>query len=198
VVTDGFVRALLATRTLQPVSVDQGPTGATIVGAAADHEDIPINYGAIILRLLYSTVLVVGTWWILARNNVLTLTIITIGAVFSAYLSGRILIGRGPGLILSSSGISVRRGLGYISDLSWRDVTSVELKSSYLYSLLVIGVRDPQTLMANARGYRAWAMRQNAQRFGSPVTVFVTALKCDRAWLLQTACAYRHQYGANP
>jgi hypothetical protein len=100
-------------------------------------------------------------------------------------------IGRGPGLVISPSGISIRQGLSLVSNLAWSEATTVEIKSTPLYSCLVIGMRNADRLIDNASGYRQWALRSNLQRFGSPFLVSTSALKCDRNQLFQTVAAYR-------
>jgi hypothetical protein len=106
------------------------------------------------------------------------------------------LLGHGPALVISPSGISVRKGLGLVTTLAWSEATALSIKSTPLYSCVVIGVRNADRLIDNASGYRRWALQSNLQRFGSPFVVFSSPLKCDRNWLLQTIAAYRARYGA--
>lgn len=115
---------------------------------------------------------------------------------YAAIISGRILIGRGPGLILSSAGLSVRRGLGDIAYLPWSEATTVELKSA-MVQLLVIGMRDPEKSVSHVRGYRGWVMRRNLRRFGTPFTIAISLLKWDTLRLLQTVATYRCRYGTS-
>ena len=164
------------------------------VSTASDHIEIPLNY--LTLSLTFGiTLLVYAIWyWLMGRGNLFLTTLAVAGLIFVTYIVGRIAFGRGPGLIISPSGISVRRHLGLISDLPWSEATTVELKSTRLFVSLVIGVQNPERLIENAGAYRRWAMRQNLERFGSPLIVSVKLLKCDRAWLVRTISAYRDRY----
>jgi hypothetical protein len=126
---------------------------------AADRVEIPLNYTAISLGFSALLLAFAGAWWGLFRNSWLSVVILASGAAFVGYLLGRMLMGRGPGLILSAAGVSVRKGLGDVLYLPWSQATTVELKSA-MVQLLVIGMRNPQNSLANARGYRGWVMRR--------------------------------------
>jgi hypothetical protein len=165
------------------------------VSATADVVEIQVDYVAVLLRLLVSLLIYTAAWWVLGRDNVFISAIFAAGTVFLLSLNGRILIGHGPGLIISPSGISMRKGLGLVSNLAWSEATTLEIKSTPLYSCLVIGMRNAERLIDSASGYRRWALRSNLQRFGSPFLVSASALKCDRNWLFQTIAAYRARYG---
>jgi hypothetical protein len=106
-----------------------------------------------------------------------------------------VVMGHGPGLVLSPSGIALREGLGLVSDLAWLEATTVEIHATKLYSCIVIGMRNADRTIENASGYRRWALGSNLQRFGSPFLVFTSSLKCDRQWLFQAVNAYRLRYG---
>jgi hypothetical protein len=195
-VTGNIFGAVFTPRTAPSVIVDQVAADPTRVAAAADVVEIQVNSGAVLLKLAASLLVYAAAWWVLGRDNVFISAIFAGGTVFLLYLNGRILFGRGPGLIMTSSGISLRKGLGLVSNLAWSDATTLEIKSTPLYSCLVIGLRNSQRLIDSASGYRRWALRSNLQRFGSPFVVFASSLKCDRNWLLQTAAAHRARYGA--
>jgi hypothetical protein len=195
IVTGGIFGAVFTPRTTPSVFVDQVAADPLPVGTAADVVEIQVDYGAVLLRLLASLSLYSAAWWVLGRDNVFISAIFAAGTVFLLYLSGRILFGHGPGLVITPSGISIRKGLGLVSNLAWSDATTLEIKSTPLYSCLVIGMRNSERLIDSASGYRRWALRSNLQRFGSPFLVSASALKCDRNWLFQTVAAYRARYG---
>ena len=195
IVTGGLFGALFTPRTAPSVVVDQVAADPLPVGAAADVVEIQVDYGAVLLRLLASLLLYSAAWWVLGRDNVFISALFAAGTVFLLYLNGRMLIGHGPGLVITPSGISIRKGLGLVTNLAWSDATTLEIKSTPLYSCLVIGMRNAERLIDSASGYRRWAIRSNLQRFGSPFLVSTSALKCDRNRLFQTIAAYRARYG---
>jgi hypothetical protein len=195
IVTGGILGAVLEPRTSPLVIDDQLAADPQPVIATANVIEIQVDYGAVLLRLLVSLLLYAAAWWVLGRDNVFISAIFAAGTVFLLYVNGRILIGHGPGLVITPSGISIRKGLGLVSNLAWSDTTTLEIKSTPLYSCLVIGMRNAERLIDSASGYRRWALRSNLQRFGSPLLISASALKCDRNWLFQTVAAYRARYG---
>jgi hypothetical protein len=195
IVTGGIFGAVFTPRTGPDVVVDQVAADPLPVNAAADVVEIQVAYGAVLLKLLGSLLLYAAAWWMLGRDNVFISAMFAAGTVFLLYLNGRMLIGRGPGLVITPSGISIRQGLGLVSNLAWSEATTVEIKLTPLYSCLVIGMRNADRLIDNASGYRQWALRSNLQRFGSPFLISTSALKCDRNQLFQTVAAYRARYG---
>jgi hypothetical protein len=194
-VTEGFQRALLVPQTVQAPSPDHKAAQSASFGTGSDRIEISLNYRTLSLTFGITLLVYAAWYWLMARGNLFLTTLGGAGLIFLSYYFLRIAFGRGPGLIISSSGISVRRHLGLISDLPWSEVTTIELKSTRLFVCLVIGVRNPERLIENTGTYRRWAMRQNLERFGSPLIVSVKLLKCDRAWLVQTIGAYRDRYG---
>jgi|HubBroStandDraft_1064217.scaffolds.fasta_scaffold00671_10 hypothetical protein len=195
IVTGGILGAVLTPRTSPLVIDDQLAADPQPVSATPDVIEIQVDFGAVLLRLLVSLLLYAAAWWVLGRDNVFISAIFAAGTVFLLYVNGRILIGQGPGLVIAPSGISIRKGLGLVSNLAWSDATTLEIKSTPLYSCLVIGMRNAERLIDSASGYRRWALRSNLQRFGSPFLISASVLKCDRNWLFQTVAAYRARYG---
>jgi hypothetical protein len=162
---------------------------------AADRVEIPLSYSAISCGFSALLLAFAGAWWGLSRNSWLSVVILASGAALVSYLLGRMLIGRGPGMILSAAGVSVRKGLGDVLYLPWSEATTIELKSA-MVQLLVIGMRNPEDSLANARGYRGWVMRRKQRKLGSPFAVAIWLLRWDRIRVLQTVAAYRCRYGA--
>jgi hypothetical protein len=162
---------------------------------AADRVEIPLSYVAISLGLSPLLLAFAGAWWVLSRDSWLSVVILAGGAALVSYLVGRILIGEGPGLILSSAGVSVRKGLGDVPYLPWSEATTVEMKLAAV-RLLVIGMRNPEKSLRSARGYRGWVMRRNQRKFGTPFVVPIWLLQWDRIRVLQTVATYRCRYGA--
>ena len=195
-VTGGVTRAFSSVRTFPIDTVDQGSIPVPAADTSSDRLEIPVDFGAVILRFVGSIAALSVTGWVLGRGNVLVSTITTLGLLFVVYVSGRVFIGHGPGLVIDPSGISIRAGLGPIPGVPWSEIDGFALKSNRLYWVLVIGLRDPEKLMAGQSAYRRCSIRQSLQMFGSPVFVSVSMLKCDRTWLLRTATAYRARYGA--
>jgi hypothetical protein len=195
IVTGGILGAVLTPRTSPLVIDDQVAADPQTVGATANVIEIQVDYGAVLLRLLVSLLLYAAAWWVLGRDNLFISAIFAAGTVFLLYVNARILFGHGPGLVITPSGISIRKGLGLVSSLAWSDTTTLEIKSTPLYSCLVIGMRNAERLIDSASGYRRWALRSNLQRFGSPFLISASVLKCDRNWLFQTVAAYRARYG---
>jgi hypothetical protein len=162
---------------------------------APDRVDIPLSYAAISLGFAPLLLAFAGAWWVLSRDSWLSVLILASAAALVSYFLGRILIGRGPGLTLSSVGVSVRKGVGDVPYLPWSEATTVELKSATV-QLLVIGMRNPQKSLSSVRGYRGWVMRRNQRKFGTPFTVAIWLLQWDRIRVLHTVAAYRCRYGA--
>jgi hypothetical protein len=196
IVTGSIFGAAFTPRTSPLVIADQVAADSQPVSTTADVVEIQVDYGSVLLRISVSLLLYAAAWWMLGRDNVFISAIFAAGTVFLLYLNGRILLGHGPGLVITPSGISIRKGLGLVSDLAWSDATTLEVKSTPLYYCLVIGMRNAEQLIDSASGYRRWALRSNLQRFGSPFLVSASALKCDRNWLFQTIAAYRARYRA--
>lgn len=196
IATGGIFDAVFTPRTESSLIVDQVAPNSLPDSATADVVEIPVHHGAVLLRLLVSLLIYAAAWWVLGRNNVFISVMFVVGTVFLLCLNGRMLLGHGPGLTISPSGISIRQGLGHVSNLAWSEATTVEIKSTPLYSVLVIGMRKPERVIDNANGYRQWALRSNLQRFGSPFLVSTSSLKCDRNRLLQTVAVYHATYGA--
>jgi hypothetical protein len=65
-----------------------------------------------------------------------------------------------------------------------------------MVQLLVVGMRNPEQTLANARGYRGWVMRRKQSKLGSPFAVAIWLLRWDRIRVVQTVAAYRCRYGA--
>jgi hypothetical protein len=195
VVTDAALRPLVTPVTQQLAATDLGAVHTPAAIGEDDRVEIPVDYGAVLVKFAGSLLLYAAAWWVLGRDSVLITTIFAVGTVFLLYVNSRIVIGRGPGLVMNRSGISVRKGLAFVNTLPWSQATSAELKSTKLYTCLVIGVRNPAILVDNTSGYQRWALRSNEQRFGSPVVIFVSSPKCDRAWLLKIVAEYRNRYG---
>jgi hypothetical protein len=160
-----------------------------------DRVEIPLSYAAISLGFSPLLLAFAGGWWVLSRDSWLSVVILASAAALVSYLLGRVLIGRGPGLILSSAGVSVRKGLGDVPHLPWSEATTVELKSATV-QLLLIGMRNPRQSLTNVRGYRGWVMRRNQRKFGTPFIVALWLLQWDRIRVLQTVAAYRCRYGS--
>ena len=79
---------------------------------AGDRVEIPLSYAAISLGFSVLLLAFAGAWWSLSRDSWLSVVILASAAALVSYLLSRFLSGRGPGLILSSAGVSVRKGLG--------------------------------------------------------------------------------------
>jgi hypothetical protein len=161
VVTNVALRTVLTPHTVQAGIADRGPADTLTVIGVDDRIEIPVDYGAVLVKLAASLLLYAATWWVLGRGNALISILLAVGTAFLVYINGRIVFGQGPGLVMDSSGISIRKGFGLVTALPWPQATSVELKSTKLYSCLVIGVRSPERVFGNATGYRRWALQSN-------------------------------------
>jgi hypothetical protein len=196
VVTDATLRTLLIPHAAEEGIADRPSPDTLGAIGANDRVEIAVDYGTVLLKFVASLLLYAAAWWGLGRDNALITILFAAGTAFLVYINARIVFGHGPGLVMDSSGISIRSGLGLVTALPWAQATTVELKTTKLFSCLVVGVRNSESLFENATGYRRWAMRSNEQRFGSPVVLFASSLKCDRTWVVQTVAAYRARYGA--
>src|SRR5580658_6905876 len=129
IVTGGILGAVLTPRTSPLVIDDQLAADPQPVSATPDVIEIQVDFGAVLLRLLVSLLLYAAAWWVLGRDNVFITALFGAGTIFLLYLNGRILFGHGPGLVITPSGISIRKGLGLVSNLA-SDTTTLEIKST--------------------------------------------------------------------
>lgn len=158
--------------------------------------EIPINYVAIYLR--YTAVLLPAfcLWWFLARDDASITMGLLLGSLFIIYSNMKTTAGRGPAVIISPSGLSVRRGSGLPYEIRWQNISTLALRSTRLgVSFLVVDIRNPQGLESGRSAYARWVLRQYERKYGSSVIISVSNLKCDRKWLLQTLTEYHDRYG---
>jgi hypothetical protein len=154
--TGGILRSVVTARTVPaaPVTDEAATVSGPLAGDLPDQVDYPFAYGAMLLRLCDTVALMAVAWWWLAKDDRLISVIAVGGVAYGAFVNLRMVIGRGPGLVLDSSGISMRAGLAMVSEVRWSQVTTVSLKSTGLYSVLAIGVRDPERLIEGQGAYR--------------------------------------------
>jgi hypothetical protein len=160
-----------------------------------DRLEVAVNYGAIAGRFFAGLFLGAAFWWLFERNGVVAAIILGLGGLIITYYTLLMVLGHGPGLVMTDKGLSIRRGIGTVTDLPWTDITTIELKAAMGSTALVIGVRDPELLLARVKGYARWNMRRTQEMFGSPVRIPVFALKRDGQWLAQRAGEFRAKYG---
>jgi hypothetical protein len=179
-----------------PLSVPYQDTPATtLLDTVPDRLEVAVNYGAIAGRF-FAGIFLVGTfWWLFERDSGIAAIILGLVGLFITYHILRMVLGHGPGLVMTNEGLSIRRGIGTVTDLRWTDITTIELKASMGSTALVIGVRNPESLLARVKGYARWNLRRTQEMFGSPVRVPVFALKCDGQWLAQKTGEFKAKYG---
>ena len=97
-------------------------------------------------------------------------------------------------MAIDSTGISIRRGIWFITHLSWIEITGFDLKISVAGYYLVIGVKNPEAIRAKQSIYGRYAMGQRERMFGSPVCIPTFVLKCNSQWLLQIANEFKAKY----
>jgi hypothetical protein len=196
----------LADGLFRGVITPQGaPVGRETEGAATrtvarpidipDRVEYSLAHGALVMRLGIAVAAATAGWWVFGRNDALLTAIAVAGAAGAVFLNLRIVVGHGPGLVLDASGITIRANLSTVTAVSWGQISTISLRTTALYSMLVIGVRAPERLIAQKGAYRRWVMNQNQNMFGGPVTVFASALKCDPRDLATTANAFLSRYG---
>jgi hypothetical protein len=168
---------------------------SNLLNAVPDPLEVAVNYGAIAGRFFAGIFLVGAFWWLFERDSGVAAIILGLSALLITYHILRMILGSGPGLVMTNEGLSMRRGIGTVTDLRWTDITTIELKASMGATALVIGVRDPELLLARYRGYTRWSMRRTQEMFGAPVRVRVFALKCNGQWLAQKATAFVAKFG---
>jgi hypothetical protein len=162
---------------------------------APDRLEVPVNYAAIAGRSFGGIFLIAAFWWLFERDSLVAAIILGLGGLIVTYHTLLMILGRGPGLVMTDKGLSIRRGIGTVTNLPWTDITTIELKASMGATALVIGVRDPESFVARAKGYARWSMRKTQDMYGSPVRVPVFALKCDGQWLAKRAVEFSAKYG---
>jgi uncharacterized membrane protein (DUF2068 family) len=188
--------SFLSAQTIPSSAPNRDSPATSRVGAPSERVEIPVNYGAISLRFIGIIIVLSAWWWFFGRGDAWTEFILALGMGFVTFQISKYLIGHGPGVVMNPDGLSIRRGLALVSHLPWSDITAVELKSVMAGSSLVVGVRDPEGLVARQKGYARWNMRQTQNMFGSPARIPTFVLKCDRHWLLQTVGEFRVKYGS--
>ncbi|HJS89890.1 MAG TPA: STM3941 family protein [Steroidobacteraceae bacterium] len=149
--------------------------------------DVAANTGKICVRFLGGIAGMLILAQVVKRTDyaVSAETICYITAIFLAAMALRSLPNRAPALSLSAEGISVRRDLCAITRLPWAEIVGFEMKSALGNTFLVIQVKDAEELIAQRRPISRWVMGQSVAKFGSPVRIPVSWLKCDPGWLWQ-------------
>ena len=195
-VTAGVIKPLSAWQPM-PDGTAGSAAPSVAVDTSAQSLRVPLDYRAVVLRLILSVSVMFVLWWILGRTRVDISVITVLTLVFVGYLLARVLVGRGPALVIGPKGLSVRAGVGSVREMSWAEIAGFALRTNRFSSVLVIQMRDPESLIARQGAYRRWSMRQGLQIFGSPAYVSASFLRCDQRWLLDAATAYRTRYGAS-
>jgi hypothetical protein len=73
--------------------------------------------------------LLLAYWLFIGRGHILAELLIPVGLLGGVIQFGRFLIARGPAMVLDTTGISTRRGIGLIRHLAWTEITTLQLKS---------------------------------------------------------------------
>jgi hypothetical protein len=177
-----------------PVPYQESPP-SNLLNSVPDRLEVAVNYAAIAGRFFAGIFLVGAFWWLFERDSGIAAIILGLVGLLITHHILRMVLGHGPGLVMTNEGLSIRRGIGTVTDLRWADITTIELKASMGATALVIGVRHPDSLLARYKGYTRWSMRRTQEMFGGPVRVRVFALKCNGQWLAQKASAYVAKFG---
>lgn len=195
-VTAGVIKPL---STWQPIAdrTDGAAAPSGAVETSAQSLRVPLDYRAVVLRLVAGVSIMLVLWWILGRTRIDISVIALLTLIFVVYALARVLFGRGPALVIGPDGLSLRAGVGSVREMPWAEIAGFALRTNRLSSVLVIQMRDPESLIARQGAYRRWSMRQGLQMFGSPAYLSASFLRCDRRWLLDAATAYRTRYGAS-
>ena len=157
----------------------------------SDRVEIQLDYRTIILRFLGICSLAFLYWWFYARSNIFGKVVIPLAYLFATIQISRYLIGRGPAMVMDNAGIALHRNISSIHELHWSEITTLELRSHYSGAYLVIGLKDPEALIAKRGALGRWSMRQSKNMFGSPIRIPTFFLKCDRNWLARTAGEFK-------
>jgi hypothetical protein len=163
------------------------PDNELAANQSPDHVEIEIDNRAIFVRFAIWFGLLLAYWLFIGRGYILAELLIPVGLLGGVIQFSRFLIARGPAMVLDTTGISTRRGIGLIRHLAWTEITTLELKSIMAGTYLVVGIRDADAFIARQSGFTRWNLRQSQNMFGSPVRIPTFLLKCDRNWLVQTA-----------
>lgn len=173
----------------------QGFPVNNIMATAPDRLEVAVNYGAIAGRYFGVIFLCAAYWWLFEKDSVVAAIILALGGLFITNQVLRMVLGDGPGLVMTSKGLVIRRGIATVTDLFWTDITTMELKAAMGSTALMIRVRDPESLMAQARGYTRWSMRKSQDLYGSPVRIPTFALNCNGHWLAGKVAEFKARYG---
>ena len=183
-----------AIMTVTPISVAPPISGSAAAREIATWDgeatqsgriNIPANRQKIALRLLGGT----AAFLILAQllrgtsYNGFPRWVFYGGAVILGAMAAWSLPRRAPALSLGPDGISIRRDLCAIRNLSWPEIVGFEMKSSMGNDSLVVHVKNADALMAQCGPISRWFMGQSQARFGTPVAIPISWLKCDAGWL---------------
>ncbi len=194
----GGISRLLEPR-LVSTDGDAAARGATPTGLAGRRE-YALDRRSIVARL--AAVVAIGCgglWWLRGQGPSLTgevmQALFALMFVSSIATMARIAFRWGPALVLDEAGISIAAGLASVRRVPWVDVKSLSLKADAFNSGLVIDVVAPERLIADASAFRRWQMNATRRRYGSPIVVPASFLKCDAGELLAAASAYRARFG---
>ena len=138
--------------------------------------------------------LLIGAIWLFRFSFPPSLYIFSIAAAAVTLQIGRYLIGRGPAIVINETGVSIRRGIWFVTSLAWTDITGFDLKFGVAGYYLVIGVIDAEGLRAKQNAYGRYAMGQRERMFGSPVCIPTFILKCDPRWLVEVGNESKIKY----
>jgi hypothetical protein len=153
--------------------------------------EIPLAYGAILLRYALLMTLLCAALWLYRQSFPPSLYFFAVAAAAVTIQIGRYLVGRGPGIVMDSIGVSIRPGIWFVTSLSWADITGFDLKGGIAGYYLVICVKNPEDIRATQNAYGRYAMGQRENMFGSPVCIPTFVLKGDSKWLLKVANEFR-------
>lgn len=181
----------------------------THVPAVAAEFDPPFvvarNPARLVLRAVGGAVLVgVGFW--MTRGGVVSHrfepeTVIGIGWTAVALgvaimLAVAVLLAKaGPVLIADRAGLTIRPVLGRETAVAWADMTGWGVAKLKKESLLVIGLRDPESYVGALQGFRRAAAVQRARQIGSPVSVALGDLMVDRETLFNSLKHWFDRFG---
>jgi hypothetical protein len=89
--------------------------------------EVGVNYGAIAERFFGGIILGSAFWWLFERSSIVAAIILGLCGLFVTYHILRMVIGHGPGLVMTDERLSIRRGFGTVTNARWMDITAIEL-----------------------------------------------------------------------
>lgn len=135
--------------------------------------------GRQVLLAVGSLVFVAASIWLVTLDSPRAVVAGVLGiAVFGlfAVLAARLVLQRGPALVIDSRGITDSSSASAAGFVPWHQVRGLSIWEHRGQRIVCVAVHDPALVLAAANRLTRTAMRANIRMVGTPVTIATTAL----------------------